>query len=464
MRKPAEEHVTPEQLERLAADRMDAAEVARVGRHFVRCAMCRRRRPLLSSVGRATLGVEAGPGPEPVAGERYDEALDRAIAAVKAKQRMWNREKGWTERLLSVAREQPPFRFGAGEGFNLFGGLDVRAPDFAFVESLLTLSHEARYRDPASMLDLAYGAAMAARNVDREGRLHPPAVVADLQARVLGELANAYRLNDRFELAEETLLEALEHLETSGTGDAMIHTRLQDILASLRIDQRNLAEAFDLLAEVHESCLELGEGHLAGRALISKGSAIGFDDRPIEAADLLYKGLQMIDSGRDPQLAVAAEYNLLAALVEAGKFTEAGSVLLQSGLRQAFAAEPLNLLKLRWLEGKISAGLGDLRRGEQILVEVQDAFASQKRKYEAAVVGLELTGLYLRQGKAAEAEAGAVTALETFKKLSVPREARKAVRHLRDACRQQVASADLALLVVRFVRRLERNPALRFAP
>ena len=464
MSTPFDRHVTDAEIERLVAGSLGQAEMARIGRHVVRCPACRQRSTDFPALDSLPLGVEPATGPAGGEDHRYDEAIDRAIAGLRRHRRRLPREKDWKERLVAAAREKPPYRLSAGGSFTLFADLDRKAPGVAFVEAMMELSHEARYRDLKAMQDLAFGAAMRAETLVKQGCPLPPALAADLQARALGEVANAYRRNYHFRWADETLGEAEELLEHIGTGDPGIEARLLDIRASLRIDQRQLAEAFDLLDEVHARYMELGDVHLAGRALISKGVAVFYNEQPREAAKLLREGLSLIDRNRDQKLAISAEQNLLNALVAAEDFTEASTILLRSGLRHALAAEPLNLTKLRWLEGQIFTGLGKLQRGATILAEVQDAFARQKQRYEAAMVGLELTAVLLRLGRPADAESKAEAALKTFERLGVKHEARRAVRHLREAFRQKAVSAELALRVVRFLRRLERNPLLLFRP
>ena len=464
MSTPFDRHVTDAEIERLVAGSLGQAEMARIGRHVVRCPDCRQRSTDFPALDSLPLGAEAATGKAGDDDHRYDEAIDRAIAGLRRHRRRLPREKDWKERLVAAAREKPPYRLSAGGSFTLFADLDRKAPGVAFVEAMMELSHEARYRDLKAMQDLAFGAAMRAETLVKQGCPLPPALTADLQARALGELANAYRRNYHFKWADETLGEAEELLEHIGTGDPGIEARLLDIRASLRIDQRQLAEAFDLLDEVHARYLELGDVHLAGRALISKGVATAYAERPLEAAQILRKGLSLIDPERDLELAQHAKLNLVKALVEAARFTDASTALLKSGLRHAFLSEPLNLTKLRWLEGQIFIGLGKLQRGETILAGVQEDLTRQHLRYESAIVGVELTAVLLRQGKPGEAEAKAEAALKTFERLGVKHEARRAVRHLRDAFRQKLASAKLAVGVVRFLRRLERNPLLLFRP
>jgi tetratricopeptide (TPR) repeat protein len=231
------------------------------------------------------------------------------------------------------------------------------------------------------------------------------------------------------------------------------------------MDERKLGEALDILGDLHRHYSACGETHLAGRALISKGIALALDDRPREAAEALQKGLGLIDRERDPQLAVNAEFEWFHSLVDCEDFRGARRLVLESGLRQAFAEDPLNLLKLRWVEGKILAGTGKLRKAEEIFSEVQAELQQRGREYDSVAVGLELAGVLLRQGgREAEVEELAEEALETLKDLPVSNEALRAVRYLRDACRQRLATADTVRQVVSFLKRAEHQSGLRFDP
>jgi len=460
-----ESHVTDVEIERIVTGTAAPDELRRAARHLLHCPSCReRKRPFLAALG-AVLDDRAPARPLPEA--TYDKAFEAAEAAARRCARQRERESRWRERLLAAAQGAPPFRMEADGVPRLFRGLARRAPGLAVVEALLALSEQERYRDPKAMENLAFVAvaratSLGSRSVDR-GR-YSAVQCSDLQIRALAELANAQRLNHEIETADETLVQAWEQFEAQDSSEPMLAVRLMDVWASLFLDQRRLAPAFDLLDEVYRRYRGVGETHLAGRALISKGMGAIYEERPEAAAALFRQGLALIDPERDPQLAINTQHNLLGTLIEIGQFREARTVLFQSGLREAFAADPLNELKLRWLEGRIYFGLGNLPRAEALFLDVRDDFARRGRHYVAAMVDLELTAVYLRQGKDTEAAAKATAALETFEALGVSYEAKRAVRHLEDACRRQVATAELALRVVRHLQRLESNPTLRFEP
>ena len=139
-------------------------------------------------------------------------------------------------------------------------------------------------------------------------------------------------------------------------------------------------------------------------------------------------------------------------------------MLLKSGLREAFASDPVNLLRLRWLEGKIFAGRGRLAQAERAFREVRRGFLARDEEYDAALVALELAGVWLEQGKAAAVEELAEEIHEIFWDLGVHREARTAVGYLREACRRQEASPGLVRKIIAFLRRLEWQPQIQFAP
>jgi tetratricopeptide (TPR) repeat protein len=219
-----------------------------------------------------------------------------------------------------------------------------------------------------------------------------------LLTRALIEKANAARLDHLYGDAWQTLAEALELLEGESL-EPSLEGRYLDVEASLRMDQRQLGDALTLLDRLHRHYVTVGETHLAGRALIKKGIALHRDERHEEAVAAIREGLDQLDPERDPDLYRSATHNLLLALVEAGDFHEASELFLKSGLGQAFAADPLNRLKLREVEGQIFAGLGKLQRAEEILSEVEVDFIIRDREYLAAMVDLDLAAVLLRQNK-----------------------------------------------------------------
>jgi tetratricopeptide (TPR) repeat protein len=242
----------------------------------------------------------------------------------------------------------------------------------------------------------------------------------------------------------------------------LIVARLLDVEASLRTDQRRFDEADRLLNLVHSLYRTVGETHLAGRARISHGVSLYYDGRYAEAVAMLREAVGLLDPARDPQLLTIARQHFLFSLAANGDFAEAAELYLRSGLREAFAGEPLNRLKVRWLEARIHAGLGKPRRAESAFAEVHSGFLIAGVDYEGALAGLEYAGILFEQGRFDEVEALAAEALETFELLDIGAEAVKAVRALHNAFVARRATQALVREVVQFLERFDRRPYLRF--
>ncbi|HEY2740234.1 MAG TPA: hypothetical protein VGK45_17625 [Thermoanaerobaculia bacterium] len=451
-------HVTDEEISRLVSGGLQGGARLRVVRHLL--SVCPECLPKSVPYLAVLQGREADELPEAEAAV-YEPVLDRSIAdAIRHAARLAEEWK-WRDRFLAEVRERELVGFEA-----IVEAMDWEMPARARIEAVLTLSFEARFRDPAEMRSLAEAATVTAANLGKEPSQrdrYAPAEIADLRARVWVEVANARRVCEDPAAAEEALDKA-HGFRMQGTGDPLLAARWLDVLASLRTDQRQLDEAITLLDEAHGIYLKEGETHLAGRALISKGINIAYDDRPREAIAWFRQGLSLLDAQRDPDLRLTGEYSLLHAFISCGEYRDGRRLLLESGLRQAFAAEPLKLLKIRWLEGITFAGLGKLRRAEHVFSEVEDGFFRAGLEYEAALVSLERAGVLLRLGRAAEVDAVVEEALETFLALQVNREALRAVRYLRESCAQKAATADLVRRVVDFLQKLQSRPYLRFVP
>jgi tetratricopeptide (TPR) repeat protein len=297
-------------------------------------------------------------------------------------------------------------------------------------ESLLARSQACRHHDPEQMVLLAERAAAIAADLDPFA--YGPEMTADLRARCLAELGNAYRVADDLEAAERALRDAIEE-SARGTQDPLLLARIMDLTASLRGAQRRFGEALELLDAVYRLYESHGDRHNSGRALISKGLYTGYDNDPEEAVRLLSSGLTLIHQASDPKLVISAVHNLITFLADCGRFREAQRILRR--IRQAYDAEGdrLNLIKLRWVEGKIAAGLGRLRRAEQFLLQARQDLETTGLHYHAALASLDLAAVWLSQGKTAETRTLVGELVANFQARRIAREALAALVLLKEA-------------------------------
>lgn len=435
--------------------RLEAVDRKRMLQHLGGCSPCRRR---LRATAEILLGDEPWMATEPVAEDQYDEALARSTVFARSLEKRWRKEGEKLDRAL-VFLDQA----SGGLGDESFPWRQVQAlHGWPLCEALLRKSYEARFTDPKRMLSLAESAAGVAKHIKAE-KYPWPGFVADLRARTFAELGNAYRVNDRFLEADTAFERAIGFLE-EGTGDPLLQARVLDLFASLRSAQRRLDDAIEMLELVYSLYLEADDRHLAGRALISKGMNTRHKGYPREAFSLFERGLQLLERKRDPQLTSIGQQALLAALTDCGEYRQASILLLQSGLREAFAAEPLNLLKLRWVEGKIHSGLDRPEKAERAFVEVRREYLRLGQVYDAALVGLELASVWLRQGQILQVRELAEEMYQTFVELGVQPEAARALYFVREACLVQAVTVTMIEQVRQFLERLPWHPGLRFEP
>jgi hypothetical protein len=173
----------------------------------------------------------------------------------------------------------------------------------------------------------------------------------------------------------------------------------------------------------------------------------------------------LIDPNRDPSLLNTCNHSILSNLVDRAEYQRAVEFLLRSGLRGAYAEEPLNQLRLLWEEAKIQAGLEQLNHAEALFNEVRQGFLRNRLEYDAALAGLDLAAVWLRQGRASWVLPLAVDMCKTFDqmKLETP-EASRAAMFLVIACRLQVADLALVQRIRAFLSRYQGDRSLRFDP
>jgi tetratricopeptide (TPR) repeat protein len=197
---------------------------------------------------------------------------------------------------------------------------------------------------------------------------------------------------------------------------------------------------------------------------MSKGITLELSGKPDEAIRSLHQAISLIDAERDPKLLATTQHSLLKTLVDCGRFQEAGRLLLQSGLRQKFADDPLNLLRLRWVEAKILAGHGRIEDAQEVLATVHRGFHQRGLHYVAAVAGLDLAEVLLRQGKHSEAHALSVDLYNTFQERRIDIEAQRALMTFEVVCSCQAATPKIARRIGDFLDRRQHNRTLLFEP
>jgi hypothetical protein len=122
----------------------------------------------------------------------------------------------------------------------------------------------------------------------------------------------------------------------------------------------------------------------------------------------------------------------------------------------------MDLLRCKWLEGRIAAGLGKWEEAGRLIDGVRQAFAGAGMAYDTALANLELAMVYLEQGCIGEVKELAAGLVPVFQQQGVHDEARKALALFCRAVEQEIATAELARQVVAYLYRAQHDPSLRF--
>lgn len=330
---------------------------------------------------------------------------------------------------------------------------------FAVCERLVERSFEVGFKDPARAVEIAELAIRLAEGLDDED--YGSSVVHDLKARAWAYLGNARRISSDLTGAEQALARA-EALAELGSADPLEEARILDLKASLLSDQGWFERAADLLDVVIEIYEEIRDPHRKGRALIGQGLFLSYAGRPERAVERIRQGLDLIDAGEEPRLALMARHNLAWALNDCGRPEEALRQL--ESFRHAYGEFPdsWTALRLGWLEGRIAAGQGRFDDAERLLLDVRERFVEQALGYDASMVTLDLAGLYLAAGRTAEVRQLAAEMLPIFLSQDVHRQALAALAAFQRAAAMDRATPRLVQEIADYLRRARRNPRLPF--
>jgi tetratricopeptide (TPR) repeat protein len=456
------DHPSPERLGRFALGDLAAADADAIVVHLMRgCPRCR-------AEVEAHLRLALTPAAHPPAAARadldaYDRAVEAALAAVLLHGVAAVKVRERTRRLLAelraggtlavLAPPAPPrvessvVTKAPRSERHAPASLRSREPRiFPCFDAALIYSWELRQDDPRRMIELALYATALAPRLGEDG--YTAAQVADFQARAWGELANAYRVADDLGRAEEAIARAFEHCE-HGTGDEGLRARLLSLHASVLGSRGRLRAALEALARVRAIHLHRGDRHHAGRALIQAGYCLGYGGLSELALETVDEGMAMIDAELDPGLYVNALHNHIELLVCCGRFQEA-QVLLRRHRSRLLAGQGLhNRLRLKGIEGRLEAGLGNLARAERASMTAYRRWRKAGSRRMAAVLELDLAAVRIRQGRLDEAQQLIESAVRTLEEIGAPAEIMTVLGTGRELAAATVAQVQLAADLMR---------------
>jgi transcriptional regulator with XRE-family HTH domain len=330
---------------------------------------------------------------------------------------------------------------------------------WALCETMALESEKCAAHDPDVAMDLARLAVRMAELTrgSREWR-------ARVGGRCWGYLANAYRVKGDFLAAEEAFVRSDRLWQAGAAADPGLlldGTRLLDLKASLRRHQGQFQESLDLL---DQALTESRSAQDTARLLLKKSATLEQMGDWQGAIEVLQQARPLVESRGDPRERFGLEYNLCRSLTDAGRLAEAAALLPKVKGLALQIGNGLDLLRCRWLQGLVAAGLGHLEEAAADLEAVAGELAALAIAFDAAQASLDVAVIYLRQGRSAEVKRLAGQIVAVFQAQRVHHEALAAVIVFQMAAEQERATAELVKKLSDFLRRAQHAPGLRFEP
>jgi tetratricopeptide (TPR) repeat protein len=382
--------------------------------------------------------------------EAYDAALERAFAVAREHNHHLQSQKTQAKRMLKKLEHG---------GLEAAEKLPVKGDGLAKYQALRERSWSLRFEDPDLMVQFARLAAQRADQLDvhRYGRR----IVDDYRCEAQAELGNALRVAEELDQAEASFMKARELFEL-GTQNPLLEMRILELEATLDADRRRFGEAISRLERVFRYYRRHHQNTLAGRALLKQGIYTTYAGDPEAALKILQSSLALIDSRTEPALAYDALHNQVWILVDCGRFHEAEKQLFLLRAYQVYSSGRITQIRVRWLEGRIDAGLKRFDRAERTLYGVREDFMKAHRAYDAALASLDLAAVLLAQRKSSETVELVTAAYKTFVGLRIERETLAALVLLRTLCEVGRATQAMAEAVASFFRRFDSDQTLKF--
>jgi len=271
-----------------------------------------------------------------------------------------------------------------------------------------------------------------------------------LSVRAAAHRANARRVAGDLPAAETAFVALRTELAARPLADAAVEAEVASLEASLRLGQREVQLAEELLDRAVLLYREAGDERGETRVLVQQAMLLHDLERPAEALDRLEEATPRLDPEADLYLFTTVITARVICLCELARWDEAGALLDEHVDAYEALDDPHAAAILRNLYGRVALGQARYDAAVEAFSSSRDAHLAIGRVYDAALTALDLAVAYREAGRRGELRRLATELVPAFRSRGVGRETLVALRLLVRAIAADELSADL-------VRRLRRR-------
>lgn len=278
-----------------------------------------------------------------------------------------------------------------------------------------------------------------------------------LLIRAAAHRANALRVAGDLPAADHAWHELRTGLVQRPITDAAVLGEIASLEASLRLDQRHLEQAEDLLAHAERAFRYLGDRGSLARVRIKQANLKYTQGHPEQVVVLLDEA-ELLATHATPFFTICTVSGRVNALCDLGRPAEARSLLRRH--LDAFEADPgpHAAAVLRCLEGRAALGLGELDAAADYFQTSHEAMLAAGRPFDAALNALFLAETFLEQGRTQDLRRLAARLVREFRSRGIAGETLAALKLLARAdAAETVSRALLAELRQRFAGAMLRS-------
>jgi tetratricopeptide (TPR) repeat protein len=278
-----------------------------------------------------------------------------------------------------------------------------------------------------------------------------------LRGYALAHWANLLKVRGDLPTADIRLEEAKRLWEAGSDPAGLLDPgRLFDIEGSLRRAQRRFDEALSCFDQaIHAS-------RFPERALMMKGTTyeVMGDYEQAIAAYLVAKPL--VERRGNPRLIYMLHFNIAATCCNVGFYGQAAELLGQVRDQIAARGDRIEMIRLKWLEGRIHVGLGSREEALHLLAQARESFEAEEKFYDVALALLEEGAVLLEENRTQEVKELTRELPKVFAAKGVHREALAALKVFQEAVEREAATAELARRILSFLFRARFDQGLQF--